>query len=307
VGPRRAAILAALTVLAAGCAGTDDAAQVPPGTPVPASTTTVAASTVPPPAPTATVGTVAPPSQPPPAVVPTTAAPPPPSTAVEATARDLSGFVVAVDPGHNGANADHAGEIGRLVDIGTRLKECDTTGATSVTGFSESSFNVDVAQRLAGLLGEMGATVVLTRPDDTGWGPCIDERAAVGNRAGADAAVSIHADGGPPGGRGFHVMYPADLPGLTTPIVEPSRRLAVAVRDALEAGTPLAPSTYIGRDGLMARDDLGGLNLSTVPKVFVETGNLGNAADAGLLGLPEVRQQLAQAIADGLAEYLAGA
>ena len=46
-----------------------------------------------------------------------------------------------------------------------------------------------------------GATVVLTRTSNTGVGPCVTERAAIGNRARADAAISIHADGGPPGGR----------------------------------------------------------------------------------------------------------
>ena len=37
-------------------------------------------------------------------------------------------------------------------------------------------------------------------------------------------------------------------------------------------------STYVG--GLVARGDLGGLRLSDVPKVFIETGNMRNAADA---------------------------
>ena len=52
----------------------------------------------------------------------------------------------------------------------------------------------------------------MTRSDNSGWGPCINERAAIGNRADADAAISIHADGGPADGRGFHVIYPPSLP-----------------------------------------------------------------------------------------------
>ena len=45
----------------------------------------------------------------------------------------------------------------------------------------------------------------MTRSTDTGVGPCVNTRAAIGNAAGADAAVSIHGDGGPVSGRGFDV------------------------------------------------------------------------------------------------------
>ena len=147
--------------------------------------------------------------------------------------------------------------------------------------------------------------MVLTRADDTGWGPCIDERAAVGNRAHADAAISIHGDGGPANGRGFHVIHPLSVPGLTDRIAAPSQRLAVAVRDAYAARTAMPYSTYLGRAGLDARDDLGGLNLSVVPKVFIETGNMRNATDAALLSDPGFRQKEAEGIAAGLAAYLA--
>ena len=62
--------------------------------------------------------------------------------------------------------------------------------------------------------------------DNSGVGPCINRRAAIGNKAKADAAISIHADGGPPRGHGFHVIYPGLVRGYTEPIVSPSRKLA---------------------------------------------------------------------------------
>jgi N-acetylmuramoyl-L-alanine amidase len=55
----------------------------------------------------------------------------------------------------------------------------------------------------------------MTRTDNNGVGPCIDERAAIGNRAHAAVGVSIHADGGPVTGRGFHVIYPPSIPNIT--------------------------------------------------------------------------------------------
>jgi N-acetylmuramoyl-L-alanine amidase len=65
-------------------------------------------------------------------------------------------------------------------------------------------------------------------------------------------------------------------------------------------------STYFGSQGLVERSDLGGLNLSDVPKVLVETGNMRNATDAALLENSDFRQRAAQALAAGIARYLAG-
>ncbi len=145
---------------------------------------------------------------------------------------------------------------------------------------------------------------MLTRTTNTGWGPCITERAAIGNRAHADAAISIHADGGPASGRGFHVIYPPSIAHLTDDIAAASRRLALDVRAAFAAGTGEPYATYIGRDGLDVRSDLGGLNLSDVPKVFVETANMRNATDASRLVSAAYRQREADALARGIATFL---
>jgi N-acetylmuramoyl-L-alanine amidase len=221
-----------------------------------------------------------------------------------AIALPLHGKTVVVDPGHNGGNAAHAAEIGRLVDAGTLRKACDTAGAATAEGYAEAAYNLDVARKLARLLRAAGARVVLTRTSNAGYGPCITTRAAIGNRAGADAAISIHADGGPPSGRGFHVIYPPSIGGLTDDIASESRRLALAVRAAFRRGTGEPYATYVGRAGLDVRSDLGGLNLSDVPKVFVETANMRNADDARRLESPAYRQREAEALARGLEAFL---
>jgi N-acetylmuramoyl-L-alanine amidase len=216
----------------------------------------------------------------------------------------LAGKVVAVDPGHDGGNAAHAAEIARLVNAGTLMKACDTAGTETADGYTESAYNLDVALRLARVLRAAGARVVLTRTTDTGWGPCITERAAIGNRAHADAAISIHADGGPDSGRGFHVIYPPPIPGLTDDISTSSHRLALAVRTAFRRGTGEPYATYVGHDGLDVRSDLGGLNLSDVPKVFIETANMRNATDTARLESAAYRQREAEALARGIEAFL---
>jgi N-acetylmuramoyl-L-alanine amidase len=229
-----------------------------------------------------------------------------PAGAAPSPLAHVAGRTIVLDPGHNGGNRFHPREIGRLVDAGTLRKACDTVGAQTASGYPEWAFNLDVARRLAAILRQAGARVVLTRTSSRGWGPCITRRAAIGNRARADAALSIHADGGPVGGRGFHVIRPATVRGLTDDIAAPSRRLALAVRAAYRTGTGLPASTYAGRDGIDVRSDLGGLNLSDVPKVFLESGNMRNAQDAALLTSPAFRRQAARAIADGLARFVSG-
>ena len=216
----------------------------------------------------------------------------------------VRGTTIALDPGHNGGNAAHRVEIDRLVDAGALWKACDTTGAATSSGYAEAAYTLDVSRRLSALLRGAGANVVLTRKTNDGWGPCITERAAIANRARADAAVSIHADGAPARGHGFHVIYPATIRGLTDDIARRSYRLALDIRSALRVGTSMPYASYVGRDGLARRSDLGGLNLSDVPKVFVETGNMRNRGDARLLVDPRFRQRQAVALARGLNRFL---
>jgi N-acetylmuramoyl-L-alanine amidase len=212
--------------------------------------------------------------------------------------------VITVDPGHNGGNFTHPLEIGRLVNDGNGEKECDTTGTAAPDGYREADFNWSVAMRLRALLLAAGARVVMTRQSNTGVGPCITRRAAIGNRAHSDAAISIHADGGPPGGSGFAVLVPAPIASRANQaIIAPSLRLGVALRRSLER-IGLHPSTYDGVDGIAPRSDLGGLNLSRVPKVFVEVANMQNAADEAPMERPAFREQVARALLAGLERFL---
>jgi N-acetylmuramoyl-L-alanine amidase len=147
--------------------------------------------------------------------------------------------------------------------------------------------------------------VVFTRTSDTGVGPCVTVRAAVGNEVHADAALSIHADGGPPDGRGFAILEPV-ADGINNQIIGPSQVLGSDLRAAFAAGTGEMYSTYDGVNGIQPRDDLAGTNLSTVPKVFIECANMRNAADATLVTSQHWQALAARAIAAGLTTFLRG-
>lgn len=235
----------------------------------------------------------------PPASAAAAASPPPAPPAAP-----LAGRVVTVDPGHNGGNFTHTQQIARLVPDGNGEKECDTTGTAAPDGYRETDFNWAVAQQLRALLLAAGARVVMTRSSNDGVGPCVNERAAIGNRAHSDVALSIHADGGPPGGSGFAVLVPARVPHAPDrDVIAPSLRFGLDVRAALLA-IGLHTSTYDGKDGIAPRSDLGGLNLSTVPKVFVEVANMQNSADEAPMQKASFRRRVARALLAAIERFL---
>ncbi len=231
--------------------------------------------------------------------VPAPSPPPAPAASSAAPAvRPLTGKLVVLDPGHNGGT-DPAALNAQVPNGRGRTKACNTTGTSTAEGYAEHAFTWALAQQVQQLLTAQGATVRLTRDSDSGLGPCVDQRAAAG--AGADVVVSLHGDGAPPSGRGFHVAYSA--PPLSAVQSGPSVRLATTMRDAMVAGG-LTPSTYLGSDGLNPRSDLAGLNLATGPAVLVECANLRNPAEAAAVSTPAGRTPYARAIADGITRFL---
>ncbi|MEM6106258.1 Rv3717 family N-acetylmuramoyl-L-alanine amidase [Mycobacterium sp. 050272] len=217
-----------------------------------------------------------------------------------ATPSNIAGMVVFIDPGHNGAND---ASIGRQVTTGRGgTKDCQTSGTATNSGYQEHTFTWDTALRVRAALTALGVRTALSRGNDNALGPCIDERANVANSLRPNAILSIHADGGPPSGRGFHVNYSA--PPLNQVQAGPSVQYARIMRDQMQAaGIP--PSTYIGQGGLYGRSDLTGLNLAQYPAILVECGNMKNPVDSALMESPDGRQKYADALVRGVAGFLA--
>jgi N-acetylmuramoyl-L-alanine amidase len=209
---------------------------------------------------------------------------------------------VVLDPGHNGGNAAHSAEIKRPVPDGRGgTKPCNTTGTATDAGYPEHAFTFDVALRTERVLEAAGVRVVLTRPDDSGVGPCVDVRGTAGQRADAAAVVAIHADGAAPSGSGFHVALAA--PPLNAAQSEQAHVLGTALRDALR-GAGFHDSTYLGQQGISLRPDLAGLNLATRPAALVECANMRNPAEAAAVSSAAGRQRYAAALAAGILAYL---
>lgn len=207
----------------------------------------------------------------------------------------LSGRTIVVDPGHQGQNPP-AVNSKQVPAGGGKTKPCQASGTSSVDGYPEHKLTWAVGVKVVGLLRANGATVILTRANDTGSGPCVDERAAIVNRAKADLLLSIHGDGANGATqRGFHVIVSGASAGGAG-LQARSMALARSFVAAYESRTGLPSSNYVGGGtGIHVRTDIAGVNLlQTTPGIMVEMGNLRNATDWNQLKQESVQQKIAE-------------
>lgn len=214
------------------------------------------------------------------------------------TSADLTGFTVALDPGHNGGNGSHSREINRPVPNGRGgTKACNTTGTATNDGFAEHEFNWEVTTRLRTKLEDMGTTVIMSRDSDNGVGPCVDERGTFADDA--DLLVSVHANGSTDTSiKGFGVIVaPTEAQSESTAL---AKHLVTGLSDA---GFPINTRGY-GTDGINVRTDLAGLNNASVPAVIVECGEMRNAAEATVMESAHGQDSYADALTRGIVAYL---
>jgi N-acetylmuramoyl-L-alanine amidase len=159
---------------------------------------------------------------------------------------------------------------------------CNSAGSTTDSGVEESEIVWDITERIIAPLRLSGAKVVVTRPDNDGFGPCADERGKVALQFKADLFVSIHADGDGSGGSGYHLIYPGEKTNVSAEAEESSLEFSQHLNRRLRVAG-LLPSNYTGEDGLKLRTNLANLNIANRTSVLAELGNLVHPKDAEML------------------------
>ena len=275
-------------------------------TTVAAATTTAAVTTTTVPPPSTTVAPA--PSTTaialPPTAVTTGVTSAPPAPVGGAGTGAVSGRTIAIDPGHDGGNYAHTAEISRLIFIGTQTRACDTTGTATNDGYSEAAYTLDVgAAPSSGVAG--GRRARRDDPhDQRRLGP-VHRPARRYRQRRARRRRDLDPRRRRPGRwarlpRVDARAHRRATPTTSTRVAPPrGRRPRRVPRDGHADLDLLRPQ------GLAERTDFGGLNLSNVPKVFIETGNMRNATDAGLLD-PAVPPGRGRGAAVGLNQFLAG-
>lgn len=161
-------------------------------------------------------------------------------------------------------------------------------GATSCTGYYEKIVNLQVAAKVGRLLRQRGVRVVMTRDSDNFIE--LEERAAIANRNNAQLFVSIHCDS----------MERNSKQGFTIYVARSGSR---ASRQAAEAIAGAMIKTGLENQGVREAD-YKVLIYTQGPAVLVELGYISNYQEAGLLRDSAFQDRLAQAIANGIADFL---
>lgn len=217
-------------------------------------------------------------------------------SAIEATNTPRpAGFVVCIDPGHQGKANTAPEPVGPGA---TETKPKVSGGATGVTTrVPEHEIALAISLKVRDRLERYGVTVVMTRTTAN-----VDisnaQRAQVANNAAANLFLRIHADSSTNASvHGVSTLYPGGNEWVA-PISQRSLKAAgVIQREMLE-------STGAADRSLAERADLSGFNWATVPSVLVETGFLSNPAEDKKLSDPVYQDKLADGIARGVLEYL---
>ncbi len=173
-------------------------------------------------------------------------------------------YLVVIDPGHGGKDP----------------------GAIGLNGVQEKDVIMPISQYVKRYLEQQGVRVLMTRTSD--YFVSLQGRTTMANRAGADLFVSIHANSmgkGRPDVNGFEIYYYGS-PGLSQSI----HRQVV--------------SSINVKDRRVRRSRFYVLRNSRMPSTLVETGFVSGYEDNAKLINPAFQQQMAQAIARGILEYL---
>lgn len=185
----------------------------------------------------------------------------------------IAGARILVDPGHGAGSP----------------------GFTGPDGITEQEVNWQIATRLAGRLGALGAHAVMARgPSNC---PSTSERASLANREEVDAIISIHLNGLPQGQASGVAAYYFGSGGYLS---EHGRLLAQLCVDRIVQETGAVNCRTHPSTMTILRE-------SRAPAVIVEPGFLTHPEEGRRLCDPDYQNRLAQAITEAIDGFLLGA
>lgn len=182
--------------------------------------------------------------------------------------------IITIDPGHGGSDS----------------------GAIGPNGYTEKEGAFAISQKVASILNQSGAKVVMTRDSDVDvYGPNasarneLQARVDVGNRVNSDIFVSIHCNAFVnPAANGTQTFYYGSS--------YQGQRLAQNIQEKMIEANGL-------RDRGISTCNFYVVKHSYMPAVLIETAFITNYDEEALLSDDEWQTIMAKAIAEGINEY----
>lgn len=182
--------------------------------------------------------------------------------------------IITIDPGHGGSDS----------------------GAVGPNGYTEKEGAFAISQKVASILNQSGAKVVMTRDSDVDvYGPNasarneLQARVDVGNNANSDIFVSIHCNAFVnPAANGTQTFYYGSS--------YQGQRLAQSIQEKMIEANGL-------RDRGISTCNFYVVKYSYMPAVLIETAFITNYDEEALLSDDEWQTTMAKAIAEGINEY----
>jgi N-acetylmuramoyl-L-alanine amidase len=173
--------------------------------------------------------------------------------------------VVLIDPGHGGKDP----------------------GAIGLAGLQEKDVILPISKQIMEILKKQGVQVVITRDSD--YFVDLAPRVAIAERVDADLFVSIHANSMP--------ANRSDISGLETYYFSSGERLARTIHSSVLRNINI-------RDRGVRKARFYVLRKSSMPSVLVEVGFVTGREDSPRLGTSAYQNQMADAIARGILQYI---
>lgn len=182
--------------------------------------------------------------------------------------------IITIDPGHGGSDS----------------------GAVGPNGYTEKEGAFAISQKVASILNQSGAKVVMTRDSDVDvYGPNasarneLQARVDIGNNANSDIFVSVHCNAFVnPAANGTQTFYYGSS--------YQGQRLAQSIQEKMIEANGL-------RDRGISTCNFYVVKHSYMPAVLIETAFITNYDEEALLSDDEWQTTMAKAIAEGINEY----
>jgi N-acetylmuramoyl-L-alanine amidase len=199
----------------------------------------------------------------------------------------LNRATIVIDPGHGGRDV----------------------GAIGPSGLQEKTVNLKVALKVAELLRQKGARVILTRSGDTE--PSLEERTGLANRERAHLFVSIHMNAFTDPGIGGTTTYYLSSEGVEravqdkkVPVRQEESRRQESYRLASCIQSALVKSLGLESKGVREAN-FAVLRTSQMPAVLIETAFISNPNEEKMMKTARFAENAARGIVEGVAAYLA--